>query len=110
MGRRAELGFSQIRLASNAGVSENPGSRAAQGPFQTKEPIVRRENGRGKHISNIWQIQRGASGGTLTASMNGARNIMITDESGWTARISTYNVYQSYGVIQVVDKVLLPKM
>ncbi len=110
MGRRAELGFSQIRLASKRGVSENPGSRAAQGPVRAKEPIVRRKNGRGKHISNIRQIQRGASGGTLTASMNGARNIVITDETGGTARISKYNVYQSNGVIQVVDKVLLPKM
>jgi len=55
-------------------------------------------------------ILRTASGGTLTASMNGGRNIVITDETGGTARISTYNVYQSNGVIQVVDKVLLPKM
>lgn len=51
-----------------------------------------------------------ASGGTLTASMNGARNIIISDENGGSARISTYNVYQSNGVIHVVDKVLLPKM
>ncbi len=51
-----------------------------------------------------------ASGGKLVASMNGSRNIVITDESGGTARISTYDVYQSNGVIQVVDKVLLPKM
>jgi len=42
--------------------------------------------------------------------MNGARNIVITDETGGAGRISTYNVYQSNGVIQVVDKVLLPKM
>lgn len=51
-----------------------------------------------------------ASGGTLVASMNGSRNVVITDESGGTARISTYDVYQSNGVIQVLDKVLLPKM
>ena len=51
-----------------------------------------------------------ASGGTLTASMNGERNIVIADESGGVARISTYDVFQSNGVIQVVDKVLLPKM
>ena len=51
-----------------------------------------------------------ASGGTLIASMNGKRNIVITDESGSTAQISTYDVYQSNGVIQVINKVLLPKM
>ncbi len=55
-------------------------------------------------------ILKTASGGTLIASKNGGRNIVITDETGGTARISTYNVYQSNGVIQVVDKVLLPKM
>ncbi|MFN7118110.1 MAG: fasciclin domain-containing protein [Saprospiraceae bacterium] len=50
------------------------------------------------------------SGGTLTAMMNGARNIQVKDEAGNIANISTYDVYQSNGVIHVVDKVLLPKM
>ncbi|MDQ3244314.1 MAG: hypothetical protein M3Q09_11340, partial [Gemmatimonadota bacterium] len=50
--------FLRFGWRQNAGVSENPGSRAAQGPFHAKEPIVRREDDRGKHISNIWQIQR----------------------------------------------------
>lgn len=49
------------------------------------------------------------SGGTLTAMMNGSRNIVVADESGNTANISTYNVYQSNGVIHVIDRVLLPK-
>ncbi len=47
-------------------------------------------------------------GGTLTAMMNGPRNIVLKDEKGNTAEISTYDVYQSNGVIQVVDKVLMP--
>lgn len=50
------------------------------------------------------------SGGMLYASMNGRRNIVITDESGNTAHISTYDVNQSNGVIQVIDRVLMPKM
>jgi uncharacterized surface protein with fasciclin (FAS1) repeats len=50
------------------------------------------------------------SGGTLVAMMNGPRNIVIMDESGNTAHISTYDVNQSNGVIQVIDRVLLPKM
>lgn len=50
------------------------------------------------------------SGGTLTASMNGAHNIVVTDENGNSANISVYDVYQSNGVIHVVDSVLLPKM
>ncbi len=49
------------------------------------------------------------SGGTLTFKMNGPRNIVVMDESGNTANITTYDVYQSNGVIQSIDAVLLPK-
>ncbi len=49
------------------------------------------------------------NGGALTASMNGNRNIIIQDSNGNVANISTYDVYQSNGVIHVIDKVLLPK-
>ncbi|MEJ8847827.1 fasciclin domain-containing protein [Variovorax rhizosphaerae] len=48
-----------------------------------------------------------ASGGTLTATMSG-RNVMVSDAKGGTATVSIANVYQSNGVIHVVDKVLLP--
>jgi len=48
------------------------------------------------------------SGGTLTAMMNGKHNILIKDEKGAVAHISTYDVYQSNGVIHVVDSVLMP--
>jgi uncharacterized surface protein with fasciclin (FAS1) repeats len=50
------------------------------------------------------------SGGTLKATMNGSHNIMVEDENGGSANISVYDVYQSNGVIHVVDSVLLPKM
>ncbi len=49
-----------------------------------------------------------ASGGTLTVWMNGPHNILIKDEKGDIADISTYDVIQSNGVIQVIDTVLLP--
>jgi len=49
------------------------------------------------------------AGGWLWASMNGPTNIVITDEMGGIANISTYDVYQSNGVIHVIDKVLMPK-
>ena len=48
------------------------------------------------------------NGATLTAQMNGPRNIVLTDAKGGVAHITTYDVYQSNGVIQVIDKVLLP--
>lgn len=47
-------------------------------------------------------------GETLTATMNGAHNIVLKDAKGNVADISTYDVYQSNGVIQVIDKVLMP--
>ncbi len=50
------------------------------------------------------------SGGKLWAKMNGEHNITITDEAGNTANITTYDVYQSNGVIHVIDKVVMPKM
>ena len=51
-----------------------------------------------------------ASGGKLWAMWNGPRNIVVRDETGASARISTYDVFQSNGVIHVLDKVLMPKM
>jgi uncharacterized surface protein with fasciclin (FAS1) repeats len=48
-----------------------------------------------------------ASGGTLTATMSGG-NVMVTDAKGGTATVTIANVYQSNGVIHVVNKVLLP--
>jgi len=48
-----------------------------------------------------------ASGGTLVVTMSG-NNVMVTDEKGGTAMVTIANVYQSNGVIHVVNKVLLP--
>jgi uncharacterized surface protein with fasciclin (FAS1) repeats len=47
-------------------------------------------------------------GGKLMAMMNGDRNIVLKDEKGNVANISIYDVYQSNGVIQVIDSVLMP--
>ena len=48
------------------------------------------------------------AGGTLTAKTAGGK-VMITDEKGGSAVVTIADVYQSNGVIHVVDKVLLPK-
>ncbi|VTU27146.1 fasciclin domain-containing protein [Variovorax sp. RA8] len=48
------------------------------------------------------------AGGTLTAKESGGK-IMVGNEKGGWATVSTADVYQSNGVIHVVDKVLLPK-
>lgn len=48
------------------------------------------------------------SGDIIKAQMNGNHNIILIDENGNAANISVYDVYQSNGVIHVLDKVILP--
>ena len=48
------------------------------------------------------------AGGNLTA-MAAMGGVTITDEKGGSAKVTIADVYQSNGVIHVVDKVLLPK-
>jgi uncharacterized surface protein with fasciclin (FAS1) repeats len=52
-------------------------------------------------------VLKTVQGEPLTIQGSG-KNLMVTDEKGGTARITIADVYQSNGVIQVVDKVLLP--
>jgi len=47
------------------------------------------------------------NGERLTFMMNGERNIQILDSKGNRADISVYDVYQSNGVIHVIDAVLM---
>ncbi len=46
-------------------------------------------------------------GGTLTASMMG-KKVMLTDEKGGMATVTIANVFQSNGIIHVIDTVLMP--
>ncbi|WP_312529002.1 fasciclin domain-containing protein [Comamonas sp.] len=48
------------------------------------------------------------SGGTLVAKAQGGK-VTLTDEKGGTATVTIPDVYQSNGVIHVIDKVLLPQ-
>jgi len=48
------------------------------------------------------------SGGKLWASMKGSKIILKDEKGGW-ATITIKNVYQSNGVIHVIDHVLMPK-
>ncbi len=47
------------------------------------------------------------SGGTLTAMMQG-KNIVLKDEKGGMSTVTIPNVFQSNGVIHVVDTVVMP--
>ncbi|RFS17301.1 fasciclin domain-containing protein [Emticicia sp. C21] len=46
-------------------------------------------------------------GGTLKFSMSGS-NLIVTDENGMTATVTSKDVYHSNGVAHVVDSVLMP--
>lgn len=48
------------------------------------------------------------AGGALRASAQGGK-VVLTDEKGGMATVTIADVYQSNGVIHVVDKVLLPR-
>ncbi len=47
------------------------------------------------------------SGDTLTAYMSG-QSLMLRDEKGGTATVTTANVYQKNGVIHVIDTIVMP--
>ena len=70
--------------------------------FAALSALIKKGNGKA--------ILKTAQGQELTCMMNGMHNITVSDVSGNTANISTYDVYQSNGVIQVIDKVLMPKI
>jgi uncharacterized surface protein with fasciclin (FAS1) repeats len=69
--------------------------------FAALESAIKKQKGKAELAT--------ASGGKLTFAMNGKHNISVMDEGGNTASISTYDVYQSNGVINVIDTVLMPK-
>jgi uncharacterized surface protein with fasciclin (FAS1) repeats len=47
------------------------------------------------------------SGGTITASLDMGK-VILTDEKGGKATVTIADVFQSNGVIHVIDAVLLP--
>ncbi len=48
------------------------------------------------------------AGGTLTAKLSG-KDVVLTDEKGGSAKVTIADVFQSNGVIHVIDTVVLPK-
>jgi len=71
------------------------------GKMDSKEIARAIKTGNGKAQLNT------VSGGKLWASMQG-KDLVLTDEKGDSAKVTIANVYQSNGVIHVIDTVLLP--
>ena len=61
-----------------------------------------------KQIGNGEAKLKTVAGGTLTATAMG-NTITLTDEQGRMGKVTTADVYQSNGVIHVVDEVLMQK-
>src|SRR5580658_10310886 len=71
------------------------------GKMDSKEIAMAIKAGNGKAELNT------VSGGKLWASMKG-KDLVLTDEKGDMAKVTISNVFQSNGVIHVIDTVLLP--
>ncbi len=72
------------------------------GRFDSKAIAAKIKAGKGK----AWF--KSVNGGTITAWMDG-NTLVLTDEKGGQSRVTIADVYQSNGVIHVVDSVLLPR-
>ena len=71
------------------------------GKISSKELMKWIKKGNGTYVATT------VSGGKLTFTM-ASGGIQITDEKGGTAMITTADVFQSNGVIHVIDTVLMP--
>lgn len=72
------------------------------GKYDAAAIMARIKEGNGKAVFTTVQ------GGKLTASMKGNK-LVLMDESGHSAMVTIKDVYQSNGVIHVIDTVVLPK-
>ena len=72
------------------------------GRMDSKALMAAIEAGGGKAVLTT------VAGAPLTATMGGPGTIILTDAKGGTSTVTIADVYQSNGVIHVVDHVLLP--
>jgi uncharacterized surface protein with fasciclin (FAS1) repeats len=74
-------------------------------PGRLDSAALRERVARGGGVTELETV----NGQKLTVRSNGPSNLLIEDAHGGIATISTYDVYQSNGVIHVVTRVLLPR-
>jgi uncharacterized surface protein with fasciclin (FAS1) repeats len=96
------MSFSDLLKDENRGkLAELLRYHIVLGTFDTATLDARIEAGGGRAVLTTVQ------GGELVVQRSGSE-YTVTDESNHTARITTSNLYQRNGVVQVVDQVLLP--
>ncbi len=91
------------RLAANkSDAAKSAGYLVLRGKYDSQTLLkLINENGGAVKLKTV-------EGGTITAMQNGPTNIALIDEKGNVADIAIYDIYQANGVMQVVDKVMLP--
>jgi uncharacterized surface protein with fasciclin (FAS1) repeats len=72
-------------------------------PGRLDSEVLDRDIKKGDGKAKLKTVQ----GDELTVTGSG-KDLMVTDDKGNTAKVTIADVYQSNGVIQVVDKVLMP--
>lgn len=89
-------------LLNRAAAAKSVGYLVVKGRYdsQTLLKLINENGGEAKLVT--------LEGGSLVATLNGPTNIALMDQKGNVADIAIYDIYQSNGVIQVIDKVVSP--
>jgi uncharacterized surface protein with fasciclin (FAS1) repeats len=89
-------------LQNRAAAVKSAGYLVVKGRYdsQTLLKLINENGGEAKLVT--------LEGGSLVATLNGPTNIALMDQKGNVADIAIYDIYQSNGVIQVIDKVVSP--
>jgi uncharacterized surface protein with fasciclin (FAS1) repeats len=88
--------------ASKTDAAKSAGYLVLRGKYDSTTLLkLIQENGGSLKLKTV-------EGGSITAMMNGPTNIALIDEKGNVADIAIYDIFQKNGVMQVVDKVMLP--
>lgn len=94
--------FAAVGKLDDKAVARNAGYLIVKGRYDSQTLLKAiSENGGQVRLKTL-------EGGTIVASLNGPTNISLMDERGNVADIAIYDIHQSNGVMQVVDRVLQP--
>jgi len=89
-------------LQNRAAAAKSVGYLVVKGRYDSQAllKLINENGGEAKLVT--------LEGGSLVATLNGPTNIALMDQKGNVADIAIYDIYQSNGVIQVIDKVVSP--